>query len=142
MSEIRFRAWHTKENKMYFRAYQKLSHVLLCENDHGKNDGKGIPAARASYEDCILLQSTTLEDKNGQEIFEGDIVRAATQNGTFCDVVRFIPDMFKSRKLSPLHSLLERNHITNSEEIREIEIAGNRFETPDLLKRCGTLVNF
>ena len=63
MSEIKFRAWDREERKMYFRAYQKMFHVLLCDDDHGTRGGKGVPVKRADYESCDLLESTTLEDK-------------------------------------------------------------------------------
>lgn len=134
MREIKFRVWHRKEKKMYYRGYQKVSHVLLCEDDQGQNMGKGAPAKRASYEDCEFLENTTLEDKNGREIFEGDILCIRIGDEIFYGVVPQIPDMFKSRKLHPLDALLKKFCIGKDEPM-EFEVLGNRHETPDLLAK-------
>jgi len=114
---------------MYFRAYQKLFSILLCDDDQGVNEGKGIPVKRARFEDCELLQCTTLLDKNSCEVFEGDIIRVRWGNQTFEDVVGPVPDMFKSRMLHPLHDLLEKHGIEDSMEDLDIEILGNQFES-------------
>jgi uncharacterized phage protein (TIGR01671 family) len=127
MREIKFRAWHKKEKKLYFRAYQKLFYLLLCEDDDGANNGKGIPAVRADYDDCELMESTSLADINGKEIFEGDIIQIRIGEEFFQGVVEDIPDMFRSRKLHPLQSLLKKFCI-GSDEKMEFEILGNRYE--------------
>ena len=128
--EIKFRAWHLKERKMYFRGYQKLTHVLLCEDDAGQNGGKGRPVKRAAYDECELLEGTGLSDQNGREIFEGDILRIRLKNKTFTGVAGPVPDMFRSRKLHPLHDLLVQHGLKGDEEELEIEVLGNRCETP------------
>lgn len=125
--EIKFRVWHRKENKMYYRGYQKVSHVLLCEDDQGKNEGKGNPVKRASYEDCEFLETTSLFDKNGREIFEGDIVRVKTYDLDIRGTVGGVPDMFRSRKIHPLQAVFSEYGI-DPEEDMEIEVVGNRFE--------------
>jgi len=125
--EIKFRVWYLPEKKMYFRGYQKVSHVLLCDDDYGAQEGKGIPVKRASYADCELLESTGLLDKNNREIYEGDLVKVETSNKTFEGVVPTIPDMFRSRKLHPLHSLLQKYEVADDEDL-ELEVLGNRYE--------------
>ena len=135
MKDLRFRAWHVKENKMYYRAYQKFFHVLLCENDGGDNDGKGRPIKRASYGDCILLEGTNLEDKNKKEIYEGDVVRVRYKSECFEDLVGSVPDMFGSRKLHPLQSILKKHGILGNPENLEIEVLGNEFEHPEILEK-------
>ncbi len=132
MKDIKFRAWHHKENKMYFRGYQKWLHVLLCDDDHGDNDGKGRPIKRAFYGDCTLLESTGLIDKNHREVYEGDIVSLCYKDRRLTDVVGPVPDMFGSRKLHPLAALLTKHGIPGSPEGLEVEILGNEYENPGL----------
>ncbi len=127
MRDIQFRVWHLKEKKLYYRGYQKVSYVLLCEDDRGKNEGKGIPVKKASYADCAFLETTSLFDKKGTEIFEGDIVKLRTQTKVYEGAVGDVPDMFRSRKIHPLQSLFEEHGI-REEDVLEIEVVGNQYE--------------
>ena len=136
MKELKFRVWNLKENKMYYRGYQKLFHVLLCEKDPEDRDGAGKPVKRAPYGDCLLLESTDLLDKNRREIFEGDIVRVQTRDKAFTGIVGSVPDMFGTRKLHPLQSLLKRHGIAGYPENLDIEVLGNEYENHDLLRQC------
>jgi uncharacterized phage protein (TIGR01671 family) len=128
MRDIYFRVWYRPEQKMYYRGYQKLSHVLLCDDDKGKNEGKGIPAKRANYDECEFLESTNLTDKNGVEIFEGDRLLIRTKKKTLEGIAGEVPDMFRSRNLHPLQSLLEELRIS-PDDILEMEVLGNRYES-------------
>ena len=132
MKELKFRVWHKIEKRMYFRGYQKLLHVLLCEDDRGANDWKGKPVKRASYEDCEMLESTTFMDKRRLEVYEGDIVKVNYKGRTFTDVVSYVPDMFGSKRLHPLESVLKKNGITGYVENLDVEVVGNKFENPEL----------
>lgn len=130
MKELKFRVWHLREKKMYYRGYQKLLHVLLCEDDNGENDWKGKPVKRAPYEDCEFLETTTFYDKNRKEIYEGDIVRVSFKEQIFEGLVDYVPDMFGSKRIHPLQSVLSRHGIQGNPENLDVEVIGNRFETP------------
>ena len=121
---------------MYYRGYQKLLHVLLCDRDPRDGDGAGKPVKRASYGDCLLLESAGLEDKNRREIFEGDIVRVRWQDREFTGTVGSVPDMFGTRKLHPLQSLLKQHGIAGNPDNLDFEVLGNEFENPELLDLC------
>ena len=128
MKDLKFRVWHLKEKKMYYRGYQKLLHVLLCEDDKGSNDGKGRPVKRASYEDCLLLESACFFDKDRKEIYEGDRVKIRYKNKVIQGVVDYVPDMFGSKNLHPLESVLKKNGVKGNPENLEVEVIGNEFE--------------
>ena len=136
MKELKFRVWNIKENKMYYRGYQKLFHVLLCEKDPKDMTGAGKPVKRAPYGNCLLLESADLLDKNRREIFEGDIVRVRTHDKVFTGVVGSVPDMFGTRKLHPLQSLLKQHGITGCPDNLDIEVLGNEYEDQELLAQC------
>ena len=128
MKDVKFRVWHIPENKMYPVGYQKLLHVLLCEEDLGENEGRGRPVKRAKYKDCIFLESTGLRDKNGKEVFEGDRVRVRVQGKEFTGVVEAIPDSFGNKNAHPLGDLLKKNGILGNPRELEMEVLGNEYE--------------
>ncbi len=133
MKTLKFKVWHTTEKKMYYRGYQRLLYVLLCEDDHGVNDGKGKPVKRAKYDLCELLESTTVYDKHNREIYEGDIVKIGYKGEFFKDVVDSVADMFGSKNIHPLQSILLRHGIKGNPENLYVEVLGNRYENPELL---------
>ena len=70
MREIKFRAWDSFNKIMMFS--ESYISVLLAYYLKGKQPPSGI-----------LMQYTGLKDKNGKEIYEGDIVRWKLDDDTF-----------------------------------------------------------
>lgn len=78
----KFRAYSTEENEMYYPHNDKNVDWTI-DDETGfiaplVNLGSGMWGMIDKYE---LMQSTTLKDKNGVEIFEGDVV--AVENHPF-----------------------------------------------------------
>ena len=90
-------------------------------------------------ENIILMQSTTLEDKNGKEIFERDIVKTTRFFGRADEVGGFYE---YDKELIGIVKVLEGAWVIDTgndvvhlwTEIEENEVIGNIYENPELLE--------
>ena len=81
------------------------------------------------FENTILMQSTGLRDKNGKEIFEGDIVKMAKDvysDPTYYEVIRHRGGAYRLESNQHGCELWLRH--TNC------EVIGNIYENPELLE--------
>lgn len=125
----KFRAWSRLSSRMYVvnGLYFDRGMVQYANNDNA--------IRLIKLENIILMQSTGLKDKNGKEIFEGDVVRMRNprdrrQIGMF-QVVRVAN--------SPMLGLLDKKITTEIFNLYEhmrnyYEIIGNIYENPELLE--------
>lgn len=107
--EIKFRAWEFDERKMYY------NWPVL------KFNGETMYPFHPDVDtDRELMQFTGLTDKNGKEIYEGDIVKTAPK--VFHKVI-FNRGEFQISMVSLAYK-----------RESEVEVIGNIYENPELLK--------
>ena len=117
MREIKFRVWNKAENEFSdISEYGSWYWFDRCIDPK-------IP------ETLTIQQYTGLKDKNGIEIYEGDIVKATSdqyKNENFVGKVIFDEGCFLT--------WINKNDIRGIWGEDDIEVIGNIFETPELLK--------
>ncbi len=125
MREIKFRAWNKTRQKMY----QVTS--LFTKNNSKDFQGKFVEVGIDNndyQEDCILMQFTGLKDKNGKEIYEGDIV---VGNLGYYEI-RW--DSIETGFFGHRVDKKGTSHFLNKLSLlKEHEVIGNIYENPELL---------
>ena len=136
MKELKFRAWLTKE-KVMSRPF------TLGETTIYSKENK--PLCGFQDKDLIIMQYVGLKDRNGKEIYEGDIVRVKCiwEKGKIEEYIGVIvfEDFAFGVKLKKVVKLPKGYYC---EEIDgqpyyllhwdEIEVIGNVYENPELLR--------
>lgn len=141
MREIKFRAWDKKLKHLYYgvETFFEGTWDRSVWPPRGYVYPTGVNETFKDFlnnEDQVLMQFTGLYDKNGKEIYEGDIIHA-------CSEERFDKGIgsvyFKNGnyrilwKLKGKHSLLGYTDRFRSTNRLYIEIIGNIYENPELL---------
>lgn len=117
----RYRAWDKRNNKM------RVVEAINFNRGEFESIGYGITSLRGADE-IELMQSTGLKDKNGKEIFEGDIL--TSQNYPVKGVVEFRTDLGLW-----VHYLKRYNYFEYLGNVAgSKEIIGNIYENQEILK--------
>lgn len=124
----KFRAWTEEGKAMYYGVYPFKDDTLLLSYDEIAFDE--VPAS-----DFILMQSTGLKDKNGKEIFEGDVVKYKAGCNTFTEEVAYDKNFagFGVRDANA-DIIFTFGEIFEDMDTRFLEVIGNIYENPELLE--------
>ena len=84
-------------------------------------------------EEETVGQYTGLDDKNGKEIYEGDVVYCQTKYGKAKAIIKFIDGKFAAYWNSALTHPEIGHHIACYEINKRFEVIGNIYDNPELL---------
>ena len=134
MRKIKFRHWDGKKMRIYEPVQFEEDHLWSWDDVNNSDTG-------------WLMQYTGLKDKNGKEIYEGDVIRVFDTNigcevcsedllhddDTYCDnhvcdqEVKFNCGWFCEEEIGDFCPPLNYEYL-------ELEIIGNIYENPELIK--------
>jgi len=135
--------------KLKFRVWDKRRKVMFSDNDDVVVDlsGRIWETAVGDFEgggswlkDCVVMQFTGLKDKNGKEIYEGDILKWTNEFpalGEPKEIVRKVKwDTYYGAGWNFGESWKdgEKRWSYRKPQPEEIEVIGNIYENPELLK--------
>lgn len=137
MRELKLRAWIKEKNKMcQVHSIHMGTKKVIVSIAMGNRS--------LQFEQVELMQYTGLKDKNGKEIYEGDVVESATMKYSVGETIKGVvkyADKWATFYLAikNRHGVgiaLDSVHAWYYDEDGEIsvEIIGNRFENPELLE--------
>jgi len=111
MREIKFRCWHKTEKSM-----------LKPDDKYGTTRDLDCVVYYMQGQPVELMQYTGLKDKNGKEVYEGDIVRVAhdAYESPICVI--------------SIKNLVAGDFMLDEAEVKEAEVIGNIYQNPALLK--------
>lgn len=138
MTISKFRAWDKQAKKMKNVEAINLSNqqVVLSEKALLEMGGMwSVCDMPTSLDDVILMQSTGLVDKNGVEIFEGDVVQFEDCyiESDFLYINKGIVEWSQGRFTVTNRDSVEMEDLLDG-ELLDVTIIGNIYENPELME--------
>ena len=162
MREIKFRAWDRENNQWYKPTHMAYAGQLESLEINVTSGRLGLVTLKGRYDESlfpdrfVIQQYTGLKDKNGGEIYEGDILlipdtwhEVILDNGTgpWEDFMHLVTVVFQEGTFgvdvprsgyyfkAGFNSFWYIDHDVYGEEVwGEIEVIGNIYEHPELLE--------
>jgi uncharacterized phage protein (TIGR01671 family) len=123
MRTIKFRAWDKKNKKMIggFGIDSTFGYAFIKDFDLGEE----------YILECEIMQFTGLTDKNGKEIYEGDIVK--NERHKFITNIEYYGGAFRCFSEGMPLSLYIDECYADKDINNQLEVIGNIYENPNLL---------
>ena len=122
----KFRAWTEEGKVMYYDVYPFKDDTLLLSYDEIAFDE--VPAS-----DFILMQYTGLRDKNGREIYEGDVVRYECCFESYVEEVIYDDKHCNFGTIDKNEKTFSLDALISDFDVDCFEVVGNKYENLELL---------
>ena len=131
MRDIKFRAWDKKHNEMVPDLICFYKDGGISHNNHFNSDISPFRGYMWDSRNLEVMQYTGLKDKNGKEIYEGDIVKYKYTSREQIAEIKYNKEKlgfdFADNKVN-------LSYAYNFRQINNIEVIGNIYENSELLK--------
>ena len=119
----KFRVWDKTDKEMY------LVDVINFNRGEFESIGDGITFLREADE-VILMQSTGLNDRNGQEVFVGDIIRCTRG----CPHEVYLEKEYGGTYVGGMPAIYLKGLLNGYAWTGDEEIIGNVYQNPEFLE--------
>lgn len=128
----KFRAWVKEDKEMWpVHAIVFDNKTVWVEEPDDEN-----PSGCLYFDDVIIMQSTGLKDKNGKEIFEGDVVQYQNTKVPSADskgVIRYF-DNWAMFGIDIEHNEPRALFFNGLADHISLDVVGNTYENPEFLE--------
>lgn len=129
---MKFRAWDTRGKKMY-KVGQLTLDELASWNFKSDREDEMVGVSPFLQPHIKIMQSTGMRDKNGKEIFEGDIVKPVSF-ARWIGCVEYLPERAAFIINEHNNDYLRQSSVFLSQFSDGLRVLGNVYENPELLK--------